>query len=345
MTPIAATQVAQFRARWRRSQLAETDASDRASAARYRGLEDFRIVSIVVAELELRNVQRQILGADLMERADNTALEDRPEALNRIRVHSADNVLAAFMVHALVLRVVAHSFEDEGFVSRQQANLVRHHFAHECLRVLFGHPAENASDNVTLALDSADDRGLAGPSAPTTAAPLAPVAIVVLAAVPCVIDLDNAHQLAELLVLQSGADAVAHVPSGFVGTETHIAVDLPRANAFLASEHQMDDFEPVPQIDVRVLENGADKVREPISAPLPAVRALPFPLHSFERINPIAATARAMDALGPAVADQVGIAGILVGKHRLELGDGHLDDLPWLLRSGHDGSPDLREAA
>jgi hypothetical protein len=160
--------------------LAETVTSDRASAACYRSLEDFGVVWIVVAELEFRDVERQIFGADLVERADDATLEDRPKAFNRIRVHSANNVLAALMVHALVLRIIGHSLEHKGFVGREQANLVGYHFAHERLRVLFGHPVQNAGDDITLALDSPNDRGFTGALAATATAPLAPVAIVVL---------------------------------------------------------------------------------------------------------------------------------------------------------------------
>ena len=35
------------------------------------------------------------------------------------------------------------------------------------------------------------------------------------------------------------ADAVVHVPSGFIGTETKAAVDLPRARALLAAQHKV----------------------------------------------------------------------------------------------------------
>jgi hypothetical protein len=55
--------------------------------------ENVRVVPMVVAELKFRDVERHILGADLMERADDTALEDRPEAFNRVGVNRAYNVL------------------------------------------------------------------------------------------------------------------------------------------------------------------------------------------------------------------------------------------------------------
>ncbi len=50
--------------RWHRSQLAETDASDLASAACYRLIKDSRVIPVVVAELKFGDVQRHVLGAD-----------------------------------------------------------------------------------------------------------------------------------------------------------------------------------------------------------------------------------------------------------------------------------------
>ena len=61
-------------------------------ASAYRRIEDVRIETIIISELKFRNVQRQVLGADFVERANNTALQDPPKALNRIRVNRANNV-------------------------------------------------------------------------------------------------------------------------------------------------------------------------------------------------------------------------------------------------------------
>ncbi len=42
---------------------------------------DVCVIPIVVAELKLSDIQRHIFGADLVERADNAALEDRPPTI------------------------------------------------------------------------------------------------------------------------------------------------------------------------------------------------------------------------------------------------------------------------
>src|SRR5665213_651698 len=79
-------------ARWHRFRLAETDASDHASAACYRRTKNIGVIPVVVAELKLRNVQRKILFADLVERAHDSPLKQRPEAINRLRVDGTKNV-------------------------------------------------------------------------------------------------------------------------------------------------------------------------------------------------------------------------------------------------------------
>lgn len=67
-----------------------------ASATCYRGIEDGRVLPIVVPELELRDVQRQIFAANFVVTADNPALNQRPEAFDCIGVDRANNMLPGF---------------------------------------------------------------------------------------------------------------------------------------------------------------------------------------------------------------------------------------------------------
>src|SRR5713101_3269950 len=61
--------------------------------------ENIGVVSIVESELELREVQRQIFLAHFVVCADDSALEQTPESLNRIGVNDAAHVLAAAMAN------------------------------------------------------------------------------------------------------------------------------------------------------------------------------------------------------------------------------------------------------
>ena len=100
--PKMATPIALVQSRWRRFRLTETDASDHASAACDRRRKHIGIVAVVIPELKFSDVQRQILGTDLVESANNPAFEDRPKAFNRIRVHRADNIFVVRVSDDLV---------------------------------------------------------------------------------------------------------------------------------------------------------------------------------------------------------------------------------------------------
>jgi hypothetical protein len=73
-------------------------------ASRDRRSEDVRILSVVVAELKFGNIERHVLAADLVECADNAALEDRPKAFNRVRVNRTDNVFVCGVIDDFMLR-------------------------------------------------------------------------------------------------------------------------------------------------------------------------------------------------------------------------------------------------
>ena len=65
--------------------------------------EDVRVHAVVVPELELGNIERHVFTADLVEGSDDAALEDRPEAFNRLSMNGTDNVLPFGMVDDAVV--------------------------------------------------------------------------------------------------------------------------------------------------------------------------------------------------------------------------------------------------
>ena len=86
---------------------------------------------VVVAELELGNIERHVFGAHLVERADHAALEDRPEALNCLRVDRADNVLTLGVVDNGVGIFLVEVLIANPLVGAEQANLVRNCFVYK----------------------------------------------------------------------------------------------------------------------------------------------------------------------------------------------------------------------
>src|SRR5262245_29784131 len=85
------------RVRWRRPRSAEAIASVHASAACYCLSEHVGVLPVVVPELELREIERQVLRGYVVVRADDAALQECPE---RIEVRGVD-----FATHVLALRV------------------------------------------------------------------------------------------------------------------------------------------------------------------------------------------------------------------------------------------------
>ncbi len=323
--------------RWHRSQLAETDASDHASAACYRCPEHVGIEAVVIAELKFSDIQRHVLGAHLVERADHAALEQRPETFNRVRVNRTDHVLFFAMVnHRVGKRRWQINVAGPGIRS-EQANLIGHGFPDELGYARTINVFQDAGDNIALTLYSADDWRLVGGHA-ALAASLIPVAIFVLAADPSLINLDNAAEL-RFRRDQRSANFVAHGMGRLVAAKAHHALDLQGAHSLLAGKHEMGDAEPVAERLLSVLENRPGEARESIALRR-ARSALPVEgLVAGGVVQIVIAATRAGDALRPPAGDQVAETGFVVTDRKpfLELPSGHLRD--GLRTFCHDGYP------
>ncbi len=311
------------------------------SAALNSRSENIVVEAVVIFELTFRDVQRQIFTADLMITADDAALEDAPEAFNRVRVDRADDVLVRLVVDATE-RIVGQIIVDAAFVGREQTHLVRHNAINETFGFKACDATENAGDNVALPLDRADDRGLSASAALNAAA--SAVFVLGFAAYPSFVDLNDAAQLVHVSLDQRDADFVTHAPSCPVRAKTHVAHDLKGAHPLLAGQHQVSDLEPLAQRLVRVFKNGARDMREAITRTLGRLTgvALPFEGHRLHRKYLGIAATGAADPIRPAARDQISGASFLVGEGFLELAFGHLVD--WLRTTfGHDGSPSRQE--
>jgi hypothetical protein len=310
-------------------------------AAFNRGAENIRILPVVIPELELGDIEGHVFPADLVKRADDTALKDAPKALNRVCMDCADYIAVRNMVNGFV-RVIAQTTIDAALVSRKQADLIRDDLADEALSGFLCDVSKYAGNNVALTLHRADDRGFCGRRVLAALPALPSVLVLILSADERFINLDNPAKPGFRLN-QGRADFVAHAPSGFVRAEAHNPLNFEGANAFLASQHAMDDAIPFAQGLVRVLKNRAGNVREAIGGLRRAIIALPPVRHCSERLG-IGSAARALDAFRPTARDQVRLASVLIGERRLELRDRHL--MNWLRAAGHSFSPhDRRKVA
>src|ERR1700691_4016798 len=84
--------------------------------------ENIRVVPIVVAELKLGHVERQIFAADLVIAAHDAAFNQRPETLNRIGVNCTDYMLADAVIDNAVIVAVAEAIIGWVGVSAEQAD-------------------------------------------------------------------------------------------------------------------------------------------------------------------------------------------------------------------------------
>ena len=310
--------------------------------------EDVGVLAVVVAELELRDVQRHIFGAHLVKGADNTAFEDRPEAFNRVGVDRANNVLALGVIYDAMRELAAEFAVTAPLIRAQQANFLGNCATHESGKSCGINAIDDARHDVAAPADGTDDWSFPGTDATSSAAPAALVFMSVLgeAINEGFINLDDAHEFLEIFVGEARPHAMAHVPSGPVGTETHHAVNLKCADPFLACQHQVDDPKPLAERLVRVLEDRAADVRETVIGCRRGTSITkPVPFHCAVRLDVGIATTRADDKLGPAMLGKVEAARIFVREGGFPFRDCHLADRFWLFRSGHGHSPSRQEAA
>jgi hypothetical protein len=307
--------------------------------------ENIRILPVIVAELELRDIERHIFAAHLVERTDYAALEDRPEAFDGLSMDCADDVLASRVVNGRVWIILAERIVARISIGAKQADFMRHRFADEGGESGGIHVRDHARNDVALAADRADDWSFTGADAAgaTASAAFIPMPVLGQPADESFIDFDNSAELINVLH-ESGSDLMAHEPRGPIRAKAHVTIDLQCAHAFFAREHEVDNAEPLPQRLVRVFENRSGDMGEAVvSSGRRAFVAQPIPLHCTVLLYLHVATPRAGYAFRPAATGEIGATSIFVRESLFPLGDGHLVNWLWLFRAGHIGSPSQQE--
>ena len=317
------------RARWRRAQIAETFASVRVSAPCYGLAKDVFFVPIVEPELKLIQIQGQILLADIVIGANDSALQQRPKAFDALRVDIPAHVLTSGMPDELMLAVVnADCVVPAPFIRDNQRRVSLGNFANESSQGFGVGTLNYLADQVTLARDCADHSYLAGSRAATALILLAvlPMAIDVFPADERFINFDDPHQLPELRVFHSSAQPHAHVPRGLIRAGSEHAMDLERADSLLRRDHQVQNLKPHEQRLLGFLEDGSCGEREPIGRAivLAALFALPVPRARFALVHMIVLATSAADAIRPAATEQIRTTCFLIRKQRIELAERHL---------------------
>src|SRR5664279_6226114 len=155
------------------------------------------VLVVIIAKLELGNIERHVVPAHFVERADHSALEDGPEAFDGLSMDFADNILSLGMLNGGVREVFAKAIIACPFVGAKQTNFVRDGLTNEGFQRSGLDVLNHASNNVSLAADSTNDWRFAGTDTASSATATALVLMLVFgqAADESFIDFDNSAEL------------------------------------------------------------------------------------------------------------------------------------------------------
>src|SRR6266436_733607 len=130
--------------RWRLWACSETPASLCVSASCYHFTKDVRILAVVMAEGELR----QILAAYVMKRADDATFEQSPERFDRIGVDLAAHIFARLMIDGFMAIAQPEPAIASPFIRCDQFYFVRNHLAHESIDCLLRSILDNLTNDI-----------------------------------------------------------------------------------------------------------------------------------------------------------------------------------------------------
>lgn len=294
----------------------EACASPQASEASDCIAKNINVLAVVIAELEFREIQRQVRFADVVICPQDSTLEQRPEVVNIGRVNIASHVFVAAMVHGAVLVSEFRKVSVAGmFIRRHQINLIADglpdEFGKRCRIRTFNH----LTDYVPLAANGSEYGGFGRRAGLVNA--LTHVAIAILPAEVRFVHFNNTHELAEILILHRRTEPMAEIPSGLIGTRANLPVNLESANALFAIEHRIENLKPSRQRVLCVLHNSPSEQGKPIAG-LAAFGTLPVAL-ALQLVYILVGTARTSNAIRPAMLENVGPAGFfgMEGFHQL----------------------------
>jgi hypothetical protein len=306
---------------------AEAPASSIASASCYRRSKNVLILAIVESELKLREVQRQILLADMMVRSNHATLEQAPKVIDIRGMDFAAHVFTDRMGYGFVLVTADTQVAIAGVViGRDQINLIAHGLAHkttECARICM---LDHLADHVAFTGDRSDNRSFAAAES-ALAAFLIPVAILVFPAHVGLIYFDDTHKLLKVRVMHRGTQAMTHEPSRSIRAASDHSMNLECTDALFAGQHEVQNLEPDQKRIISILENRARDEREAIRMRT-ALVAFPSP-RTLSLIYPLVVATWAFHAIRPTMLHQIALAGIFVWKEPIKLGEGHLPDKLW----------------
>lgn len=277
-----------------------------------------------MAELKLREIQRQVFAADAVVRADDSTLQQCPKRIQIRGVDFAPYVFAALVIDSLVRISLAQSPIASVFICGNKRNRIAYRFIDKLFQRFGLEVFDDLADNVSLSADRTDDADLAGAESTSHAFAVLPVAILVFPADVRFIDFNDTHELLEIWVLHRRPQAMAEIPSGRI-RRTDLPLDLFGADTLLAVQHRVQHLEPRLERILGVFKNRASCDRKAVGVSLATfdVGTLPVPRHC-EGVDGLRLPAsRAGNTLRPAAFLQEVFAGVFVWKLLHQLSQRH----------------------
>jgi hypothetical protein len=302
---------------------AGASASLDASASCYGFAEYVWVLAVVVAELKFRQVERQILSAHIVIRANDATLEQCPEGIEVLGMHAASHILSLSMVYRFMRKLAVQMFVAYPLIRSYKINLVTDSLADKAFEGACANILDHLADNIPFTTDCSDNSGLTGTDAASSAMlTFALVFVPFLSTNESFVNFHDTQKFLEILVVHTGAKPMADVPSGVSRralAEIHSPY-LSRRDALLALKHCVKHLEPSQERYIRVLENRSDEDREPIGAIVLVgfITALPSerPRRAFVDLR--VAAKRTLWAIRPAAHCQKETTGFFIGERRHE---------------------------
>ena len=265
------------------------------------------IFSVVKAPRKFVQVEREILLAHFVIRADDPTFEETPESFDCVCVSGADYVFALAMAHHAMIQILAEQPIAGVLIGRDQLHVLGNGLANETVESRGIGILDYFRDDHSLARDCADDCDLSLCASQSGLLAVLGVHVVCFSADESFVHFYFASQRHHV-AFHRGAPPLTDIPSGPVVVAgvlaEHHAMDLQRAHPFLRGQNQIRDLEPDDQRDLGIFKNCVSGDAEvvtvaPTTVGIAAAPAIGLPSNRGDPFLSIAA--RASHAIGPAL--------------------------------------------
>ena len=213
--------------------------------------ENVSVIAVVEPPFQLLEVAVEMLCADLVESAHDGTLEERPDALNTVRMNIPYDPFLCGVVHCLVAGVVVLD-TDVGleFVGVDRLGLVPHGVGDKLVESFLPDVGDASETNLPAALD--------GTGNPRLVASVALAQATLLSTDQRFVYLNHTEERRafEFVIAHRLSDAVAQIPCRPVG-DIDCPLDLESGHSLLGLAHQVDRKEPFAERKVGVVHDGA----------------------------------------------------------------------------------------